>query len=202
MHPDKRLPPGTRVETVKQDVESYKWTPEASKLRQWGALGHIVNEEFGPGPVPHIYEVEHEDKTTAWYEPGELRECPNSAYTPAERREMLKKMRAVASTFYGLAAASGCHALIEFTGLMNEFITVCSKAHERGEQFPFANTHSGTPLPFEPYNFAYLAEKLDCIYGPALADEDNRNTFIAAMFPGYELIESVPHGGAPASPAE
>lgn len=203
MHPDERFPPGIRVETIKPEHETEGlWSEADQKLRQWGVLGHVQEWAQSPGARDVVIKIEHEDKTTAWYETRELAVCSETDYTPAERREMLTKMHGVSSTFYGLAAASGCHALIEFTGLMNEFITVCEKAHARGEQFPFSNTHSGKPLPFEPYNLAYLAEKLDCIYGPALEDDDNRNAFVSAMFPGYELVETIPHGGAPASPAE
>lgn len=123
-----------------------------------------------------------------------------AGYSKEEREQMLAGMSRISALFYSQATQLGCHGFIEFCGLMNEFIKVCGAAHERGEQFPFANTHSGTVLPFEPYNFAYLAEKLDCIYGPALEDDANRDTFIAAMFPGYELVERVPHGALPPHP--
>lgn len=187
--------PGQRVETAKPETETEEvWTEADQKLRQWGVIGHIKRvEEFvfhgktADWSDTH-YEVEHDDKTSAWYERRELVVCDGNSYTPAERTAMLKKMSAVADSYYKAAAASGCHALIEFTGLMNEFIMVCEIAHRRGEQFPFANTHSGYTLPFVPGNFQYLAEKLDCIYGPALVDEDNRAAFVGVMFPGFELV--------------
>lgn len=187
-----RLAPGTRVETVKPKRESTDWQPEALKLRQWGVTGFVQKHSDSHGLC---YEIEHEhDKTTAWYEARELVVLDRCSYTPEEREVMLKKMRDVSNTFYSLATQSGCHALIEYTGLMNEFITVCAEAHAKGEQFPFSNTHSGTTLPFKPYNLAYLAEKLNCIYGPALLDsEECRRTFIETLFDGaYKLVPVKP----------
>jgi len=106
---------------------------------------------------------------------------------------MLAKMRDASNAFYAAAAASGCHAFIEFTGLMNEFIKVCADAHNDGKDFAFANTHGSTALPFQPYHLAYLAEKLNCIYGPALLkSETSRKAFIAALFEGqYELLQTL-----------
>lgn len=192
-----QLATGTRVETVKPEVESKDWDASARKLRKWGAIGHVIGRSNNGHGL--CYEVEHEDKTTAWYEPRELVECDGNSYTPEQRTAMLAKMREVAATYYGNSAASGCHALIEFTGLMNEFIRVCEKAHEQGIQFPFSNTHSGMPLPFEPHNLAYLAEKLDCIYGPSLAEASNRKAFIDALFHGeFKLVPASPtHREAP-----
>jgi hypothetical protein len=113
-------------------------------------------------------------------------------YSAEEREDMLKKMREASNTFYRLAVQSGCHALIEFTGLQNEFITVCETAHKRGQDFPFANTHGGKPMPFGPHNLRYLAEKLNCIYGPSLlANEANRRAFVETLFEGeYELVRT------------
>jgi len=103
---------------------------------------------------------------------------------------MLQKMEALASLYYGKACAAGCHAFIEFAGLMNEFIKVCADAHKAGQQFPFANTHSGSSLPFQPYHMAYLAEKLNCIYGPGLlSSETNRRAFVDVLFDGeFKLV--------------
>ncbi len=183
-----RIAPGTRVETVQPKEESTDWTPEAKKLRQWGVTGYVQKHSDSHGLC---YQVEHEhDKTTAWYEPRELVVLDTTTYTPEERAAMLKKMQHVSDVFYSLATGAGCHALIEYTGLMNEFIKVCAEAHRAGQQFPFSNTHSGTALPFKPYHLAYLAEKLNCIYGPALlSSEDCRRAFIDTLFDGeFKLV--------------
>ena len=113
---------------------------------------------------------------------------------------MLKKMQALSDLYYSHATRAGCHAFIEFAGLMNEFIKVCADAHKNGQDFPFANTHSGSALPFQHYHLAYLAEKLNCIYGPGLlANEANRRAFIEVLFDGeYKLVPSEPVARAPA----
>lgn len=60
---------GQRVVTSTTST-STDWDKRALILRRAGAVGHVVNTSDSHGL---IYEVEHEDKTTAWYEPEELR---------------------------------------------------------------------------------------------------------------------------------
>lgn len=112
-------------------------------------------------------------------------------YTDQERERVLTLMNAASKTFYGLAAMAGCHPFIEFNGLMAEFIKVCQEAHESGQDFPMASTHTGISLPFKHYHLEYLAEKLNCIYGPSLlSDKENRDAFIRVLFDGaFELKE-------------
>jgi hypothetical protein len=188
---------GARVETVKPANEAKDWTPEAMLKRRWGALGHIIGTH---DPHGFIYAVEHDDDhIIAAYEHHELVACQEGIdYTPAERAEMLRKMTACANAFYSLSALAGCHAMIEFTGLMNEFIKVCQDAHANGQQFPLANTHSGVVLPFKKHNATYLGEKLNCIYGPAfLTSEENRAAFVAEMFGGAFKLVPAQSGGHP-----
>jgi hypothetical protein len=183
---------GATVETIRPDLESTDWEPEALKNRRWGVSGTVVGRSDAHGLC---FIVEHEDGTTAWYERRELkRYSPGIDYSPAERQEMLVKMQRLSDNYYGAACAAGCHAFIEFAGLMNEFIKVCAEAHAKGQDFPFSNTHSGSVLPFKPYNLAYLGEKLGCIYGPALlADEASRREFVQALFDGeFVLVRRTP----------
>jgi hypothetical protein len=86
-------------------------------------------------------------------------------YTPEERREILTKMQTASAVFYAAAARAGCHAFIEFTGLMNEFIKLCAEADTQGIDWVRANVHGDVHLPFKPHHVAYLSEKLECIYG-------------------------------------
>ena len=99
----------------------------------------------------------------------------------SERRDMLEKMRHASSVFYVLARQTGCHAFIEFTGLMNEYIAICEAAEAAGIDWTMANTHTDAVLPMAPYHVRYLAEKLDCIYGPALRDPQLRREFVDAI---------------------
>ncbi len=105
------------------------------------------------------------------------------------RAEALQRMKAASDTFYGLAVRTGCHAFIEFAGLMNEFITLCHKAEADGVNWLMANTHTNTPIPIREHNIDYLAEKLDCIYGPSLEAAGLRNYF-ARRFVGTHQGET------------
>lgn len=78
---------------------------------------------------------------------------------------MLAGMRRASAAFYLMAQRAGCHAFLEFTGLMNEFINLCHEAEDRGIDFTHANVHAGKHLPFQSHHIAYLNEKLECIYG-------------------------------------
>lgn len=87
-------------------------------------------------------------------------------YTTEERAKMLADMRRTSNFFYGAAIQIGCHAFIEFTGLMNEYIKVCEEAEARGEtEWPIANVHTGTHLRLKTHQVEYIREKLECIYG-------------------------------------
>ena len=85
--------------------------------------------------------------------------------TRRERERCLARMRAASADFYRASVQSGCHAFIELTGLINQYIRLCEEAHERGEDFTHANVHGGGGLPLVDHQLAYLNEKLTCIYG-------------------------------------
>lgn len=90
-------------------------------------------------------------------------------YTVEQAKEALEKMHAASGNFYAAAVRTNCHVFIEFTGLMNEYIKVCTAMTAAGDtSWMSANTHSGVPLKMESYELDYLAEKLDCIYGPTM----------------------------------
>lgn len=100
-------------------------------------------------------------------------------------RAVIRRMKHASDTFYALAAMAGNHSFIEFTGLLNEYIQVCSRAIDDGIDFTMASTHTGVALPMESYNFGYLAEKLNCIYGPSLvADPKRLEAFVAKISGG------------------
>lgn len=103
-------------------------------------------------------------------------------YSAEERTEILRKMEAVSSSFYYAAIQTQCHPFIEFCGLMNKYIDLCRAAHKQGIDFTNANTHSDMALPVEAHDMAYLAEKLDCIFGPTLrSDPDARAAFLQGL---------------------
>lgn len=111
-------------------------------------------------------------------------------YDKVKREEILRAMERVTAAFYPQSTQTHCHPFIEFTGLMNEYIKVCRAAHEEGIDFTQANTHTGQSLPMATFNVTYLAEKLNCIYGPSLIqDGPNRDAFIDVLFDGkFKLV--------------
>jgi hypothetical protein len=98
-------------------------------------------------------------------------------------REMIGKMRQVNRMFYPMAVQTGCHTFIEFCGLQAKFIDLCEEAMYRGVEFPFANRHSGLPMPLDTHHAAYLGEKFECIWGFTIgADPKLREVFEKAAF--------------------
>lgn len=97
-----------------------------------------------------------------------------------QAEKALVDMRRAAGAYYAAAVGTGCHTFIEFTGLINEYITVCTQMTANGDYtWLNANTHTGVPLQLRKHNVIYLAEKLDCIYGPTLrADPELMDTLI------------------------
>jgi hypothetical protein len=102
-------------------------------------------------------------------------------YTHEERERMLAMMTQAKDTFYSMAVHAGMHQFLEFAGFMNAYIKCCQAMHEKGIDFVTE------PLQIADYQAAYVGEKLDCIYGPALADEKNRASFLAHLDGTQEL---------------
>lgn len=122
-------------------------------------------------PVPTI---DHDDEGRPWVTGKRVGGAVLNAseYTPEERRAILGAMRRATDAFYRAAASAGCHAFIEFAGLMNEFIVVCADAEERGDHgWVHANGH-GENMALEPYQVAYIREKLGCIYGDSVLESE------------------------------
>jgi len=112
-----------------------------------------------------------------------------TTYTTEEREQILAKMKRASNDFYYMAIHTGCHAFIEFTGLMNEYIKLCEEAHGKGIDFTQANIHSGEGegLPIQDHHISYLGEKLGCIYGSAL-DEEKTAKLLHVMTGKYALL--------------
>lgn len=95
-------------------------------------------------------------------------------YTTKERELMLLQMSMAASEFYATATQIGNHAFIEFTGLMNEYITLCQQAHLKGVDFTQCNVHSGIELPMKGYHKLYIQEKLNCIFSGQIDEQTTK----------------------------
>jgi hypothetical protein len=100
---------------------------------------------------------------------GEIKMVDKWAHTTDELQTMISKMQGVSNWFYTHAQRTGCHAFLEFTGLMNEYITLCRAALSQGIDFTDTNVHGpGKALPMQSFHRDYLNEKLQCIYGVSL----------------------------------
>lgn len=112
-----------------------------------------------------------------------------------ELQALAKRMRQVADQTYALFFAHGMgsevHAFLEFNGLIQKYVDICTRAADAGIDFRMTNTHNGTPLPVEAHDIEYMAEKLDCIFGPALADKKLRDVFTTALF-GPDIEPATP----------
>jgi len=111
-------------------------------------------------------------------------------YSKEERDIQIENMTKVSNAFYSQVTRVGVHAFIEFTGLMNKFIDICRNTSNAGVDFNECNTHTGDELVVHDYDLAYLAEKMDCIFGPTLADEGKRRYFFRAMGWPVPALES------------
>ena len=88
---------------------------------------------------------------------------------------MLAQMREASAIFYRLAQQTHVHQFLEVTGFLNELIKCYERMHKEGKDF-------GTePAQLKPYEMAYIAEKIDCIFGEALAVPANRAAFMDAL---------------------
>lgn len=82
--------------------------------------------------------------------------------------QVLRNMEAACSKFYAMAVLTGCHAFIEFAGVMREWIEACRHAHAQGLDFMHLNVHGDEHVPLQERHRVYIREKLDCIFGSQL----------------------------------
>ncbi len=91
-------------------------------------------------------------------------ELSDTSTTPEQRAQMIADMRLASKRFYAAAIAIGNHPFIEFTGLINEYITICEQANASGVDFTECNTHGDKDLPMASHQINYINEKLECIF--------------------------------------
>lgn len=121
----------------------------------------------------------------------------------AELLALARRMRAVSDEtywlFYNAGMGAEVHAFIEFCGVLAKYVDICERCAAQGIDFRFLNTHSGSDLPVEGHDMAYLGEKLDCILGPAIrANPAAREALRQALFDTESPAPSA--SAAPASP--
>lgn len=84
--------------------------------------------------------------------------------------ESLQLMQEASDKFYQASTRTHCHAFVEFTGLMNEYIKICNEFQQANPDADFRenNAHTGQNIPVKPYQKQYILEKLECIYQDSL----------------------------------
>jgi hypothetical protein len=106
-----------------------------------------------------------------------------SEYTKDQLLDLAHGMRDAANRIYPILVQCNVHPFIEFNGLMQKYVDICQNAARKGIAFPDLHEHSGEAVPVEAHDMLYLAEKLRCIFGPALdADPKVREAFLVGMF--------------------
>jgi hypothetical protein len=76
----------------------------------------------------------------------------------------LDRMEAAANQFYLLAAATDCHAFLEFAGILGEYCKICRESLARGIDFRELNGHTSQRMELQPYNIDYFQEKFNFIF--------------------------------------
>ena len=104
--------------------------------------------------------------------------------TKLHLEECIKHMSEVKAAYYARAVHCNVHQFVEFAALHGEFIELCKENVEAGVNF-IANGVLLTSPP-KVHRFLYIAEKLNCIFGDALAmmPEHYREQFIKILLTG------------------
>jgi len=103
-------------------------------------------------------------------------------HTREEMQEALTKMNSAVNSYYGMAVGTGCHAFIEFTGFLNEWVRICAENMEDGIDFLDADQHSGAVMKMHAYQAEYLAEKFKCVFGPTLENNPKARAAFMKVF--------------------
>jgi hypothetical protein len=85
-------------------------------------------------------------------------------------------MQWISDDFYLASQRSGFHQYLEVNGFLVSLIKTCQAMLEEGIDFQM------NQLCLEVEQAHYIGEKLNCIFGGALLDEDNFKAFFRALF--------------------
>lgn len=155
------------------------------------------NPEPGSADDAELYAValaltDYERRTLP-ISPGEYRssnptEDAAHRYSREELEKMLVDMQGIADSFYFRAHAC-CHQFGEFTGFMNQWLSLCRAGYALGHDFTgFAPV---PPNAFHGGHARYLGEKFECIFGELFRGRpDVIGAFCSSAF-GYDPEEPV-----------
>lgn len=102
-----------------------------------------------------------------------LRAVPDPfATTQEELDETVTLLDKLVTHFYWLCFRNEighkCHPFLEFSGLMQQYVQICRQASRKGQDFTKSSIHTNVAMPMNADEAEYLAEKLNCIFGPAI----------------------------------
>jgi hypothetical protein len=94
-------------------------------------------------------------------------EWANNQTSPETAEQALRRSGEVVSSYYALGAQTGVHAMIEWCGVMSEYVRMLEHAWTTQEIDPRdLNEHGGAVAGLPSYMIAYFCEKLGCQIKP------------------------------------
>lgn len=82
--------------------------------------------------------------------------------------DALQRARDLAHSYYALATQTGIHSMIEWCGVMGEYVRALEAGHLQGIDPREVNQHSSTRFKLPQYMVSYLGEKLGCQLKPMI----------------------------------
>lgn len=81
--------------------------------------------------------------------------------------DVLERARDLAHSYYPLATQTGIHSMIEWCGVMGEYVRMLETAYKEHQIDPRSvDQHSGETVPCPPFMAEYFCEKLGCQLKP------------------------------------
>lgn len=101
----------------------------------------------------------------------------------ADAVEALQRAESLASTYYAGGAQTGIHSMIEWCGVMGEYVKMLKYAHENGHDPREVDQHHDVAVEVPDFMIGYLCEKLGCQLIPFIrANPDEWRKKIDAWF--------------------
>lgn len=99
--------------------------------------------------------------------------------------EALQRAKEAASAYYAMGVQTGVHSMIEWCGVMGEYVKMLEYAHTvLGVDPDEVDQHSGVTATALPYMVEYLCEKLGCQLKPFIhGDPETWRKAINKWFP-------------------
>lgn len=115
------------------------------------------------------------------------------AQDDAERTSAcLVALDALGVAFYAASASIGVHPVIEFTGLLRIYTAQIKAAVKSGVPLhEISGVHGDRALLFSAGQAAYVAEKLDCIWGESFRQDEQAARSVFDQLLGEKVAESL-----------